>query len=103
MVPFGILIDLLASYSVMEVGFSSPKPNCLYMEYGRRFTLAPKSISAFSTLMPPILTKIVGHPGSLYFTGVLHSMIALTCSVKKAFLFTLRPLFTVHKSFKNFA
>ena len=30
-------------------------------------------------------------------------MIALTCSVKKAFLLTLKPLFTVHKSFKNFA
>ena len=73
------------------------------MEYGNRFTLAPKSNSAFSTLMPPILTEIVGHPGSLYFTGVFHSMIALTFSVKKAFLFTLKLLFTVHKSFKNFA
>ena len=30
-------------------------------------------------------------------------MIALTYSVKKAFLFTLKPLFTVHKSFKNFS
>ena len=70
------------------------------MEYGKRFTLAPKSNSAFSTLMPPILTEIVGHPESLYFTGVLNSMIALTCSVKKAFFFfTLRPFFTVHKEF----
>ena len=86
----------------MEVGFSSPKPSCLYMEYGSRFTLAPKSNSAFSTLKPPILTEIVGHLGSLYFIGFFHSMIALTCSVKKAFLFTLRPLFIVHKSFKNF-
>ena len=73
MVPFGILIDLSASDSVMEVGFSSPKPSFVYMEYGKRFTLAPKSSSAFSTLMPPILIEIVGHPGSLYFTGVLHS------------------------------
>ena len=72
MVPFGILIDLWASDSVMEVGFSSPKPSCLYMEYGKRFTLAPKSNSAFSTLIPPILTEIIGHPRSLYFTGVLH-------------------------------
>ena len=103
MVPFGILIDLSARESVMEVGFSSPKPNCLYIEYGKRFTLAPRSNSAFSTLMPPIFTEIVGHPGSLYFTGVLFPIIALTCSVKKAFLFTLRPFFTVHKSFKNFA
>ena len=30
-------------------------------------------------------------------------MIALTFSVKKAFLFTLKPLFIVHKSFKIFA
>ena len=87
----------------MEVGFSFPKPSCLYMEYSNRFTQAPKSISAFSTLKPLILTEIVGHPRSLYFTGVLHSMITLTCSVKKAFLFTLKPLFIVHKSFKNFA
>ena len=87
----------------MEVGFSSPKPSCLYMEYSSRFTLAPKSSSDFSTQVPPILTEIVGHPGSLYFTGVLHLMIALTCSIKKAFLFTLKPLFTVHKSFKIFA
>ena len=28
---------------------------------------------------------------------------ALTCSVKKAFLLTFNPLFTVHKSFKNLA
>ena len=62
-VPFGILIDLSARDSVMEVGFSSPKPSCFYMEYGSRFTLAPKSNSVFSTLMPPILTEIVGHPG----------------------------------------
>ena len=50
-----------------------------------------------------MLTQIVGHPGSLYFRGVLHSMMALTCSIKKAFLFTLRNLFTVHRSFKNIA
>ena len=74
MVPFGILMDLSTRDSVMEMGFSSPKLSYLYMEYGSRFTL-----------MPPILIEIVGHPGSLYFTGVLHSMIALTCSVKKAF------------------
>ena len=50
-----------------------------------------------------MFTEIVGHPGSLYFTGVLHSMMALTCSVKKAFLFTLKPLFTMHRSFKIFS
>ena len=71
--PFGILIDLSAKDNVMEVGFSSPNPSCLYMEYGSRFTLAPKYSSAFSTQVPPILTEIVGHPGSVYFTGVLHS------------------------------
>ena len=30
-------------------------------------------------------------------------MIALTCSVRKAFLSTFNPLFTVHRSFKNLA
>ena len=59
MVPFGILIDLSTRDSVMEVGFSYPKPSCLYMEYDSRFTLAPKSSSAFSTQVPLILTEIV--------------------------------------------
>ena len=44
----------------MLVGLSSPKPNCLYTEYGSRFTLAPKSNSALSMQVPPILTDIVG-------------------------------------------
>ena len=87
----------------MEVGLSSPKPSCLYMEYGSRFTLAPKSSSVFSTQVPPILIEMVGHPGSLYFTGVFYSMMTLTFSIKKAFLLTLKPLFTVHGSFKNLA
>ena len=91
------------SYLYMEKGSRLTRPSYLYMEKGSRLTLAPKSSNAFSTQVPPMLTKIVGHPGSLYFTGVLHSMMALTYSVKKAFLFTLRPLFTVHRSFKNFA
>ena len=73
------------------------------MEKGSKLKLAPKSSNAFSTQVLPMLTEIIGHPGSLYFTRVLHSMMALTCSVKKAFLFTLKPLFTMHRSFKNFA
>ena len=87
----------------MEVGFNSPKPSCLYIEQGSRLTLAPKSSNAFSTQVAPIFTEMVGQPGSLYFTGVLHWMMALTCSVKKAFLSTFNSLFTVHRSFKNFA
>ena len=87
----------------MEAGFHSPNLSCFYIEYGSRFTLAPRSNSVFSTQVPPILIEMVGQPGSLYFTRVLHWMIALTCSVRKAFLSTLSPLFTVHKSFKNLA
>ena len=70
----------------MLVGFSSPKPNYLYTEYGSRLTLAPKSNSALSMQIPPMLTEMVGDPGSLYFTKVLHLMMELTCSVRKAFL-----------------
>ena len=88
---------------MIVVGLSSPSPSYWYMEKGSRLILAPKSSNAFSTQVPPMLTKIVEHRRSLYFTGVLHSMMALTCLVKKAFLFTLKPLFTVHRSFKNFA
>ena len=63
----------------MLVGFSSPKPNFLYNEYGSRLTLAPKSSSALSMQIPPMLTEMVGDPGSLYFTKVLHWMMELTC------------------------
>ena len=87
----------------MLVGLSSPKPNYLYTEYGSRFTLAPKSNSALSMQFPPMLTDIVGDPGSLYFTGVLLLMMALTCSVRNAFFSMPNPFLTVHRSFKNFA
>ena len=56
----------------MLVGFSSPKPNRFYTEYGSRLALAPKSSSALSIQVPPMLTEMVGVPGSLYFTMVLH-------------------------------
>ena len=77
----------------MLVGFSSPNPSCLYTEYGSRLTLAPKSNSALSIQVPPMLTEIVGVPGSLYFTIVLHWMMELTCSVKNAFLSMPNPFF----------
>ena len=56
----------------MLVGFNSPKPNCLYTKYGSKLTLAPKSSNALSMQVPPMLTEMVGDPGSLYFTRVLH-------------------------------
>ena len=63
----------------MLVGFSSPKPNYMYTEYGSRLTLALRSSSAFGMQIPPMLTEMVGDPGSLYFTKVLHWMMKLTC------------------------
>ena len=87
----------------MLVDFSSPKPNYLNIEYGSRLTLAPRSSIALSMQVPLMLTEMVGDPGSLYFTKVLHWMIELTCSVRKAFLLMPNPFFTVHKSFRNFA
>ena len=85
------------------VGFSSPKPNCLYIEYGSRLTLAPRSSSALSMHVPPILIEMVRDPGSLYFNKVLHWMIELTCSVRKALLLMPNPFLTVHKSLRNFS
>ena len=85
------------------VGFSSPKPNYLYIEYGSWLTLARKSSSALSMQVPPMLTEMVEDPGSLYFNKVLHWMIELTCSVRKAFLLMLNPFLIVHKSFRNLA
>ena len=87
----------------MLVGFRSPKPNCLYIVYGSRLTLAPRSSNALSMHVPPMLTEMVGDPGSFYFNKVLLWMIQLTCSVMKAFLLMPNPFLTVHKSFRNFA
>ena len=63
----------------MLVDFNSLKPNCLYIEYGSRLTLAPRSRSALSMQVPPMLTEMVGDPGSLYFNKVLNWMIELNC------------------------
>ena len=65
--------------------------------------MAPKSSNAFSMQFPPILTGIVGEPGSLYLTGYLLWIRALTCSVRKVFFSMPNPLFMVHRSYKNFA
>ena len=85
------------------VGFSSLKPSCLYIEYGSRLTLAPKSSNALSMQVPPMLTEMVGDLGSFYFNKVLHWMIELTCSVRKAFLLMPNPFLTVHKCLRNLA
>ena len=85
----------------MLVGLSSPKPNYLYTEYGSRFTLAPKSSSALSMQVPPMLTEIVGDPGSLYLTGFLLWIMALTCSVKNAFFLNAQPLLDCTEIFQK--
>lgn len=56
----------VANCNVTGVGFSSPKPSCLYIVYGKRLTLAPKSRRVFSMLNCPITHRIVSHPISLY-------------------------------------
>ena len=78
-------------------------PVAYTQEYGSKFTLAPKFSKAFSTSVPPMLTAMVGQPGSLYLTGDLLWMIALTYSVRNTFFVTCSPLLTMHKSFRNFA
>ena len=45
-----------------------------------------------------MLTEIMGDPGSLYLTGVLLWIMALTCSVRKAFFSMPNPFLTVHRS-----
>ena len=102
-IPLGTLIDQSAKDKVIVVVLSSPNPSCLQIEYGRRFTLAPKLSKAFSTYVSPICTEIVRHVGSLYFTGALFSMITLTCLVRNALLLDLILLFTMHKSLRSFA
>ena len=85
------------------VGLSSPKPNCMYTEYGMRFTLAPKSSNDLSMQFPPILTGIVGEPGSLNLAGYLLWIMALTCSVRNSFFSMPNHFFIVHRSLKIFA
>ena len=63
--PLGFLIDLSAKERVTLVGLSYDKPNCLKTKYGRMLTLAPKSSRAFSIFVSPMVTDMVGHPGSL--------------------------------------
>ena len=65
--------------------------------------MAHRSSNALSIQCLPFVTKMVRHQGSLYFTIVLFSILALTCSVKKAFLLIFRFRLTVHKSLRNLA
>src|SRR4051812_34189816 len=87
----------------MFVSFKSPRPSCKYVEYGKRFMLAPRSNNALSTENSPILHFIVGAPGSLYFIGYLFKIMELTCSVRNAFFGTFALCLAVTRSLMNLA
>ena len=53
--------------------------------------------------VPPMLIEIAGDPGSLYLTGVLLWIMALTGLVRKALFSMPNPFLIVQRSFKNFA
>ena len=55
----------------MEDGFNLPRPNCLYTEYDKRFTLALRSSKAFYILELTITHEIVGQTRSLNIGGPL--------------------------------
>ena len=78
-------------------------PSCWYTEYGSKFTLAPKSNKHLLIILSPIVTEIVGQPGSLYLTGIDWDKTSLRPAAKKTFLGTWVCRFWVHKSFKNLA
>ena len=87
-IPLGTFMDRSANCNLTFVGFSSPKPNCSYTEYGNKFTLAPKSSNACSIFVSPMMQGIVGHPGSLYLILFWQERIELTFAARKAFLGT---------------
>ena len=86
------------SWNEEDMAFAN---NCIQLK--DKFTLAPKSNKAFFHY----LSSNHDWNGRTSWIFVLQMrlalMIALTCSVKKAFLFTFSPLLIVHKSFKNFS
>jgi hypothetical protein len=46
-IHLGTFTDLLASKKVTKVGFNSPRLRLWKIEYGSKFTLAPRSSKAF--------------------------------------------------------
>src|SRR6185295_18931707 len=68
----------------MVVGSGSGKRSFSNTFFGMTLTLAPRSQSALSNIRDPMEHGMVGHPGSLFFSGAslaiaaLHSLVSLT-------------------------
>src|SRR5262249_38905637 len=95
MIPLGCLTDLSASWIVNLVGFGSPNPSFLNMEYGITLILAPKSANALSIDKLPRVQGMVKHLGSLSLGGSLrwrmaeHSSLRVTDLSSSSFLLLL--------------
>ncbi len=85
----------------MEVGFNLPRPNCSHTEYGKRFTLAPRSSKALSILESPVIHEKMGLLASLYSCVVSNDWTYLFS--KNAFLCMLSLRLAIHKYFKILA
>ena len=76
--PLGYFTNRSASYSVILVGLSYPRPNCWYTVKGSRFTLDLRSRRALFIFFSLIIQEIVGVPGSLSFRGSSLRIMVLT-------------------------
>ncbi|CAN1771081.1 hypothetical protein LINPERHAP1_LOCUS11778 [Linum perenne] len=87
----------------MRVGFSSPRPSFLNMQYGITLILAPKSAKPLLIACSPIVQGIVKLPGSLSFSGGCLERIAEHCSLSFAEVTSVSLRLLVKISFMNFA
>ena len=73
-------------------GNVKPEKNSIFLKKGK--TVISVENQKFSRSL---------EPGSLYLTGYLLWIMALTCSVRNAFFSMPNPFLIVQRSFKNFA
>src|SRR6185312_3204769 len=77
----------------MAVGSGSGKHSFSNTFFGMTLTLAPRSQSALSNIRDPMEHGMVGHPGSLFFSGASLAIVALHSSVSLTVLGGISRLF----------
>jgi len=84
--PLGTFIERSANWIVTRIGWRSPKQRCWYTKKGSKLILAPKSSNALLMVFCSMIHAIVGHPGSLYLTGMGPNNNSLMFVARKTFL-----------------
>ncbi|KAI3827930.1 hypothetical protein L1987_02019 [Smallanthus sonchifolius] len=86
-IPRGYLTKRSAKEMLMHVGYGSPRSSCLYMTYGIRLMLAPRSVNAWCKGKLPRRRGIMKRPESPNFSGNLFCTTAEHCLLSE----TLEP------------